>query len=301
MMKGVILMAYGTPRSLKEVEAYYTNIRGGRKPSEDQVANLVERYRAIGGTSPLIRITESLRDKLQNRLRVEGSGTRIYTAMKHSPPFIADVVSQAAEDGVDQLLSIALAPHYSKMSTGTYLLAVELANAALPKGMKLDSIYSWHANPRLVAAWARRIRSAEKDLPEDYSLIFSAHSLPESILAQGDPYRNQLLETSKLVGVEVGRVGWSFAFQSASHTNEPWLGPDILNHLQTLLDGGKRSFLIAPVGFVSDHLEILYDIDVECRQWANERGVRLARCESFNDSEDLVECLYSLVLEKQFR
>jgi len=301
MMKGVVLMAYGTPRSLDEVQAYYTNIRGGRTPSESDVAHLVERYRAIGGTSPLIKITESLRDGLQKRIASEGSETRVYTGMKHSPPFIADVVARIADDGVDQLLSIALAPHYSKMSTGSYMLAVELANDALPRKMKLDSVLSWHDNPGLIEAWAGRIRRSEKSLPKDYSLIFSAHSLPESILAQGDPYRDQLLETSELVASKLGRREWSFAFQSASHTREPWLGPDILDHLQSLLDKGRKSFLIAPVGFVSDHLEILYDIDVECREWATDRGVQLARCESLNDSNELIGCLHSLVVGKQYR
>jgi ferrochelatase len=301
MMKGVILMAYGTPRSLDEVQAYYTNIRGGRTPSESDVANLIERYRAIGGTSPLIKITESLRDGLQQRIASEGSETRVYTGMKHSPPFITDVVARIADDGVDQLLSIALAPHYSKMSTGSYMLAVELANDARPRKMKLDSVLSWHDNPGLIEAWAGRIRRSEKSLPKDYSLIFSAHSLPESILAQGDPYRDQLLETSELVASKLGHREWSFAFQSASHTREPWLGPDILDHLQSLLDKGRSSFLIAPVGFVSDHLEILYDIDVECRQWARDRGVQLARCESLNDSNELIGCLHSLVVGKQYR
>ncbi|MGD0637160.1 MAG: ferrochelatase [Nitrososphaerales archaeon] len=300
MMKGVILMAYGTPRSLDEVQAYYTNIRGGRTPPESDVANLVERYRAIGGTSPLIRITESLRDGLQRRISNGGSETRVYTAMKHSPPFIADVVAGIADDGVDQLLSIALAPHYSRMSTGTYMLAVELANDALPRKMKLDSVLSWHDNPLLIEAWAERIRQAEKGLPADYSLIFSAHSLPVSILAQGDPYRDQLLGTAEAVASRLGRKEWSFAFQSASHTREPWLGPDILDHMQSLLDKGAGSFLIAPIGFVSDHLEILYDIDVECRKWAKDRGVRLARCESFNDSDELIACLQSLIAGKQY-
>ena len=136
--------------------------------------------------------------------------------------------------------------------------------------MKLDSVLSWHENPRLIEAWAGRIRQAEKKLPGGYSLIFSAHSLPESILAQGDPYRSQLLETSELIASEIRKEQWSFAFQSASHTREPWLGPDILDHLQSLLEKGRNSFLIAPVGFVSDHLEILYDIDVECREWADD-------------------------------
>ncbi|MDG6926831.1 MAG: ferrochelatase, partial [Nitrososphaerota archaeon] len=234
------------------------------------------------------------------KLAASGSETRVYSAMKHSPPFIADVVKEAAADGVDELLSITLAPHYSKMSVGTYNHAVELANAALPTKMKLDFVLSWHKHPELIEAWARRVRRAERILPADYSLVFSAHSLPERILAQGDPYRNQLLETSELIAAEAGKARWSFSFQSASHTNEPWLGPDILEHLQGLVDRGQQDFLVAPIGFVSDHLEILYDIDIECRQWAKDYGVRLTRCESLNDSDELIGCLRSLVLEKHF-
>jgi ferrochelatase len=294
-------MAYGTPRTLDEVEDYYTNIRGGRKPAEADLQNLVDRYRAIGGTSPLIRITESVGEKLGERMLAAGSQTRVYTAMKHSPPFIADVVRRVAEDGVDQVLAIALAPHYSRLSTGSYLLAVEMANDSISRKMKLDRVLSWHEHPALIGAWAERIRRASAQLPEDYALIFSAHSLPESILAQGDPYRDQLLETSRLAAAAAGREEWTFAFQSASHTREPWLGPDILAHLQTLFEKGRRSFLLAPVGFVSDHLEILYDIDVECRHWADEHGARLVRCESLNDSPEFVECLYSLVTERGYR
>jgi ferrochelatase len=300
-LKGVILMAYGTPRTLEEVEAYYTNIRGGRRPPDADLQNLVERYRAIGGTSPLIRITESVCEKLEQALRAGGSETRVYMAMKHSRPFISDVVRRVADDGMDQALAIALAPHYSTMSVGSYLLAVDVANDSLPKKMRVDRVLSWHEHPKLIEAWAARVASASAGLTDDYSLIFSAHSLPESILAHHDPYRDQLLETSKLVAEAVGRSGWTFAFQSASHTSEPWLGPDILEHLQSLYEVGRRSFLIAPVGFVSDHLEILYDIDVECRTWAEDLGVQLRRCQSLNDSPEFIECLLALVTEKGYR
>ncbi len=300
-MKGVILLAYGTPRSLDDVETYYTHIRGGQKPSQAELANLVERYKAIGGTSPLIRITEGQRDKLQERLRREGSSTHIYSAMKHSPPFIADVISKAAGDQVDELLAIALAPHYSRMSIGSYMRTVEQANSALSRKMRLDFVLSWHKNSKLIEAWAKRVRRAERNLSGNYSLIFSAHSLPERILAEGDPYKDQLLKTSSLVAAEIENKVWSFSFQSASHTNEPWLGPDILDHLQARYERGERSFLIAPIGFVSDHLEILYDIDVECSQWANDHTVELARCESLNDSDEFTDCLYSVVLEKAFQ
>ncbi|MDG6997895.1 MAG: ferrochelatase, partial [Nitrososphaerota archaeon] len=222
-MKGVLLLAYGTPRSLSEVVEYYTNIRGGRNPSDGEVANLVERYKAIGGLSPLIHITESLRNKLQMKLESNDSDTQVYSAMKHSRPFISDIVADAAKNGVDELLSIALAPHYSRMSVGTYMLAVELANESLPRKMKLDNISSWHAHSIFIKAWADSISRAEKKLGEDYSLVFSAHSLPEVIRKQGDPYVYELLETSELVANAVGRKNWSFAFQSAGHTREPWL------------------------------------------------------------------------------
>lgn len=293
-------MTYGTPSSMEGVAEYYTNIRGGQRPSQAEIDNLRRRYETIGGTSPLIRITESLRGKLQRRLAAEGSETLVYSAMKHSEPFIADVVRRAADEGVDELLSIALAPHFSKMSVGTYMLAVEMANAALPRKMKLTSVDSWHTNPKLIRAWASRIRSAERTLPGTYSLVFSAHSLPEKILASGDPYRYQLVESCESVSAALRREEWSFSFQSAGHTRDPWLGPDILEHLQDRLDYGSRSFLIAPIGFVADHLEILYDIDVECRHWAETAGARLERCRMLNDDDDFVECLRSVVDERRF-
>jgi ferrochelatase len=299
-MKGVMLMTYGTPRSLEGVEEYYTNIRGGQRPTDAEIESLRQRYKAIGGTSPLIRTTESLREKLQRRVAEQGSGTLVYSAMKHSEPFIADVVKRAAGDGVDELLSIALAPHYSKMSVGTYTLAVEMANEALPRRMKLDSVSSWHKNPKLIEAWVSRVRSSEKKLPGTYSLVFSAHSLPEKILASGDPYRYQLIETCELISAAIRRSEWTFSFQSAGHTREPWLGPDILEHLQGQFNRGSRSFLIAPIGFVADHLEILYDIDIECKQWAEKNGALLARCDSLNDRDDFVDCLHSIILERRF-
>lgn len=299
-MKGVLLMTYGTPGSLQGVEEYYTNIRGGQKPAEEEIENLRGRYRAIGGTSPLIRTTESLRGKLERSLSDRGSDTRVYSAMKHSEPFIADVVRQAADEGVEELLSIALAPHYSRMSVGTYMLAVEMANASLPRKMRLDSVGSWNLNPGLVEAWASRVRRAGLKFPGDFSLVFSAHSLPERVLAGGDPYRYQLIETCESIASALRRTEWSFAFQSAGHTRDPWLGPDILAHLQTKFDGGSRSFLIAPIGFVADHLEILYDIDIECREWAAGKGARLERCDMLNDDDDFVGCLGSIVSEKKF-
>lgn len=299
-MKGVLLMTYGTPRSIDGVEDYYTNIRGGQRPAPAEIENLRQRYKAIGGTSPLTRITESLREKLQRSLADGGSETRVYSAMKHSEPFIAEVVKKASSEGVNELLSVALAPHYSRMSVGTYMLAVEMANAALPRRMRLDSVSSWHANPKLVDAWASRVRRAEQMFPGPYSLVFSAHSLPEKILADGDPYSYQLIESCEAIAASLRRAEWSFSFQSAGHTRDPWLKPDILEHLQALYDQGSRSFLVAPIGFVANHLEILYDIDIECRGWATEHSAQLERCEMLNDDDDFVECLRSIIEERHF-
>ena len=299
-MKGVMLMTYGTPRSLEGVAEYYTDIRGGQRPTDAEIENLRRRYEAIGGTSPLIHITNGLAEKLQRTLEKEGSDTRVYSAMKHSDPFIADVVKRAAGEGVDELLSIALAPHYSRMSVGTYMLAVEMANASLARRMKLDSVSSWHTNAWLIEAWAKRIKAAERKLPKEHSLVFSAHSLPEKTLAGGDPYRYQLIESCELISAVIRRNQWSFAFQSAGHTRDPWLGPDILDHLQAQLEDGAKSFLIAPIGFVANHLEILYDIDIECKDWAAEHGARLERCDMLNDDDDFVGCLGSIVRERQF-
>lgn len=298
-MKAILLLAYGTPRNLDEVEAYYTHIRRGRKPSKEQVDELVQRYRAIGGTSPLIDITERERAGLQERLRGAGSETKVFAGMKHSSPFISDVAQTAARDA-DEILAIPLAPHYSAMSVGSYVKTVEDACAPLPRKPGLHFVKSWHTNPHLIDAWSARVLKAEKSLPPDHALIFSAHSLPERIIAEGDPYKDQLLETSRLVAAKLGKQDWTFSFQSAGHTSEPWLGPDILDHLESLYAGGKRAFLVAQIGFVSDHLEVLYDLDVEARGWADSRGAAFQRCESLNDSKEMIDCLYSLAAERKF-
>jgi ferrochelatase len=303
-MKGILLMAYGAPRTLDDVEAYYTHIRemyrGGGKPSAGEVSELTERYRRIGGVSPLIEITENQKKKLQAKLDSAGSSTVVYSGMKHSPPFIADVVNEACNDGIDELFGLVLAPHYSSMSVGTYIQAMNEANVKLARPMKIQYVESWHDNPLLIELWTEKVVEAELKLGGDSnSLVFSAHSLPERIL-KTDPYKDQLLETSKLVGEKLHRQKWSFCFQSASQSREPWLGPDIHDHLESLYARGDRNFLLAPVGFVADHLEILYDIDIECKEWARNRGAKLERCVMPNDSSKLIDCLYSIAASKGF-
>lgn len=293
-MRGILLTAYGTPRTLDDVEEYYTHIRGGRKPSPEQLEDLISRYKSIGGTSPLIEITEAQRSKLQVRLREGGMEARVFAGMKHSPPFISEVVKEAAESGVDTLLTIALAPHYSTISIGSYINAVTAANQQLGSSMRLEFVKSWHDNPGLISMWSGLVKAAAGKVEAPYALVCSAHSLPARIISQGDPYRDELLHTSELVAGRSGSDDWSFTFQSASATGEPWLAPDILDHLESLSKAGKRSFVLAPLGFVSDHLEILYDIDVECRRWAEKAGIDLVRCDSPNDSDALIDCLYSV-------
>jgi protoporphyrin/coproporphyrin ferrochelatase len=299
-VKGVILMAYGSPASIEDVEAYYTHIRGGRKPSPEQLRNLISRYRAIGGPSPLLKITKSQADGLQASLSKSGSSTRVYAGMKHSEPFIGEVLTGAKSDGVTDLLCVAMAPHYSGISIGGYMKAVEDANGDAVADLKVKFVKSWHTKPGLISLWAKRVASLIPPSVAGAEVIFSAHSLPERILREGDPYRDQLLETSRLIAREADCAAWSFAFQSASKTGEPWLGPDILDHLQSRFESGKRHFIVAPIGFVSDHLEILYDIDVECRNWSDRVGARMLRCESPNDSPVFIACLKSIVEENGF-
>lgn len=299
-MKGILLMAYGGPTSMDGVEAYYTHIRGGRKPSPEQLADLEARYRAIGGPSPLMKITQDQASSLQSSLSTSGSKTKVYAGMKHSEPFIGGAVDLARSEGVDNLLSVALAPHYSRMSVGGYIRAVNESCERSGGAMKCDFVKSWHDNSSLVSLWSERVRRLRAGAGDDCEVIFSAHSLPERIVSEGDPYKDQLLETSKLVAEAAGNVPWSFAFQSASATGEPWLGPDVLKHLQSRYDAGIRSFIMAPIGFVSDHLEILYDIDVECRGWSEKAGATLLRCPSPNATPEFTECLRSIVDKEGF-
>ncbi len=294
-------MAYGTPATLDDVKAYYTHIRGGREPSADQLSDLVNRYRAIGGNSPLLKITQRQAAKLESVLAAKGPEVkRVYAGMKHSPPFLSEVVRNASEDGVTELLCVAMAPHYSTMSIGGYMRSVEEVNARLGRKLKINFVRSWHDRPDFVSLWVDRIRRTRRLTRNRASLVFSAHSLPEKILQIGDPYKQQLMESSNLIADKLEWKDWTFTFQSASQSGEKWLGPDILEHLKSLYDQGSRSFLIAPIGFVSDHLEILYDIDVECAEWAKQYDSQLLRCESLNDSDDFISCLASLVAESGF-
>ncbi len=291
---GVLLMAYGSPATLDDVEAYYAHIRGGRAPSPEQVEELRARYRRIGGRSPLLAITQAQAAAVERALRARGLAARTYVGMKHAPPFIADAVPAMAADGVTRAVAIALAPQYSRMSVGSYHAVA--AEAAAAHDLTLRCIDSWHDHAGLVAAIAARVAQARRRFATgaDPIVIFTAHSLPARIRSWNDPYPDQLLDTSGRVAAAAGVAQWRFAYQSASHTGEPWLGPDLLDMLRSVHAAGWREVVVCPVGFVADHLEVLYDIDVEGQEVASALGLRLERAPSLNDGPDFVAVLTDL-------
>jgi ferrochelatase len=273
-------MAYGSPSRPEDIPAYFADIRGGRPASPEAVAELTERYRRIGGSSPLNEITERQRTAL-----AEALGMPVYVGMKHWHPHIRDAADQAIADGAGRIIGLVLAPHFSRMSVGEYHR--QLAEACAGRA-ELVFIASYHAHEPLIELLADRVRGT------DAHVVFTAHSLPERILAEHDPYKDQLLETSALVADRAGLESWSFAFQSESPTGEPWLGPDILDELESLYAEGVRKVLVAPIGFVADHLEILWDIDVEAREKAAELGLELDRIDSLNDDPAFIRVLASV-------
>jgi ferrochelatase len=283
MSTAVVLMAYGSPERLDDVPAYYADIRGGRPIAPEQLEDLVERYRRLGieDANPLNAITEQTRAALEHEL-----GLPVFTGMKHWTPRIAEAADKAIDSGADTVAGLVLAPHYSRLSIAGYREQLE---RALDDRAGLVFVESWHDNPGFVSFLAERIRGTGAHV------VFTAHSLPARILEEGDPYRDQLLETARLVAEKAGVSEWTFSFQSASPTGEPWLGPDILDHLTELHEGGTDDVLICPVGFVSDHLEIRWDLDTEARELAGELGMRVDRIEMPNSDPRFVAVLAEIV------
>ena len=283
MKQAVVLMAYGSPERLADVPAYYADIRSGRPIAPDHLADLVERYRRLGveGSSPLNAITEETRAALEDDL-----GLPVFTGMKHWTPRIADAADRAVSAGAKQIAGLVLAPHYSALSIAGYRDQLE---QALAGRAELRFVESWYDEPGFVELLADRVRGTEAHV------VFTAHSLPERILAAGDPYRDQLLETSRLIAEAARLSSWSFSFQSESPTGEPWLGPDILDHLESLQRQGVEHVLVCPVGFVSDHLEIRWDLDVEAQEKAAELGLRLERIEMPNSDPAFIRTLATIL------
>jgi protoporphyrin/coproporphyrin ferrochelatase len=286
MSTAVVLMAYGSPDRIEDVPAYYADIRGGRPVSPERLVELVERYRRLGieDSNPLNEITEATRAGLEAEL-----GLPVFTGMRHWQPRIAAAVEQALAGGADTIVGLVLAPHYSTLSIEKYRLLLE---DAVSDRAELRFVERWGAEPGFVALLAERLA---KEGHEDAHVVFTAHSLPARIVEEGDPYRDELLETAGLVAEQAGVEDWSFSFQSESPTGEPWLGPDILDHLDTLAGDGVRDVLLCPVGFVSDHLEIRWDLDTEAVERAATLGVRLRRIDLPNADPAFVHVLAGLV------
>jgi protoporphyrin/coproporphyrin ferrochelatase len=283
MNAAVVLMAYGSPERLSDVPAYYADIRGGRPIAPENLADLVERYRRLGieDSSPLNAITEQTRAALEGELELP-----VFTGMKHWTPRIAEAVESALESGAEEIVGLVLAPHYSALSIVGYREQLE---GALAGRGELRFVESWYEELGFVELLADRVRGTGAHV------VFTAHSLPARILDQGDPYNDQLLETSRRVAETAGLSDWSFSFQSESPTGEPWLGPDILDHLESLRGQGIERVLVCPVGFVSDHLEIRWDLDVEAQEKAAELGMQLERIDMPNADPTFVRTLAGII------
>jgi ferrochelatase len=295
---GVLVMAYGGPGSLEEIPGYLADIRHGRPTPRAVLEEITENYRAIGGSSPLLAVSRRQVDALGAEL---GDGYRCYLGMRHWSPWIEDVVGEMAEDGVTQAVSLVLAPHFSAMSVARYQQKIADGLELYRARIHFEHVPSYHDVPGLVEAFASRVEDGLSGWPDDerdrVHVVFSAHSLPQRLLESGDPYGEQCLETARLVAARSGVSDerWSWAYQSAGRTPEPWAGPDIAEHLRELDAVGVRDVVAVPVGFVSDHVEVLFDIDRRAAAVAAELGMRLERPPALNDDPVFIATLAEVV------
>ncbi|WP_239617571.1 ferrochelatase [Cohnella mopanensis] len=297
---GILVMSYGTPESLEGIEAYYTHIRRGHPPTAEQLEDLTSRYQAIvGGVFPLRENTNGQVAALQRTLdELAGEGVYVcYQGLKHAAPYIEDGVAAMAADGITEAIGIVLTPQYSVMSVGGYMKRAQ--EEAEKCGIAFKAVQEYHLHPELIDALSKRVKDGLErlgDMREEALVLFSAHSLPAKVLEMKDPYADQLLATSAAVAKAAGVDKWQFTWQSAGQTGQPWLGPDILETLERLSSEGVKSVLVTPVGFVSDHLEVLYDIDIEARKFAEERNIRLERIRMLNDDPQYMAALADTVI-----
>lgn len=275
-MIGVLVMAYGSPATPEEIEPYYTHIRRGRPPTEEQLADLRRRYDAVGGTSTLRARTDAQARVLQDAL---GDGYRVALGMKHAAPLIEDTVATFTD--CERIVGLVLAPHFSGMSVGEYL---ERAHEAAP--VPFTAIESWATEPAYVAFLADAVRDGLASMPADTRVLFTAHSLPARIVDAGDPYPDEIRATAEAVAREVG-IAFATGWQSAGRTPEPWLGPDVLE----VIDASGTALLVCPCGFVSDHLEVAYDLDIEAAKRAAEKGIAFGRTRVLNDDAAVLAAL----------
>jgi ferrochelatase len=295
----VLLMAYGTPRTPAEIEPYYTDIRRGRAPTPEQLADLVARYDAIGGISPLAARTEAQRDALQKALNEIAPDTyEVVLGLKHAAPMIETSVNELAARGFQHIIGLVLAPHFSSFSIGQYMGRARAA--AEPHGITVTAIDSWATEPAFVEFLAADLRSRLSTMPANTKVLFTAHSLPQRIIDAGDPYPDELRSTAEAVAIAAGLdswSSWSIAWQSAGRTPEPWIGPDILAVIDDLAASENASgVVVCACGFVADHLEVLFDLDIEAKQHAQAKGLAFDRTSCVNDDATIMHALAQRVI-----
>lgn len=295
----VMAMAYGTPATLADLASYYTHIRHGRPPSPELLAELRERYEAIGGRSPLLEITQAQADGLGAALGAAGHpDVEVVVGMKHAPPFIEDAARGLLAGGVERVVGLVLAPHYSSMSVGQYAARAATALGEGPRAPSFAMVRSWATTRGYVDWLADAVRAALDQLGDAAvraEVVFTAHSLPERILAAGDPYPTELAATAQAVARAAGLERWSVAWQSAGRTAEAWIGPDILEVVPKIAAAGASGLVVCPAGFVADHLEVLYDLDVEAAAAARSLDLPFARTVSPNADPGLAAALADVV------
>jgi len=298
----VLLMAYGTPRTPAEIEPYYTDIRRGRAPTPEQLADLIARYDAIGGISPLAARTEAQRDALQSALNAIAPDTyEVVLGLKHAAPMIETAVNDLAARGFQHIIGLVLAPHYSSFSIGQYMGRARAA--AEPHGLTVTSIDSWATEPAFIEFLAADLRTRLSAMPENTKVLFTAHSLPQRIIDAGDPYPDELRSTAEAVATAAGLESWSswsIAWQSAGRTPEPWIGPDILAVIDDLAASENASgVVVCACGFVADHLEVLFDLDIEAKKHAEAKGLSFDRTSCVNDNASIMRALAQRVVSAQ--
>ncbi|HEY0779089.1 MAG TPA: ferrochelatase [Gemmatirosa sp.] len=298
MKTALLLLAYGTPETPEHIEPYYTHIRGGRPPSQERMDDLRHRYEAVGGRTPLTRLTNEVRDAVAAGLAARDLDVPVYVGMKHWTPWIAEAVAQMAADGVERVVCLVLAPHYSRFSVGGYQRYLFEGMHKNGVQFTIDFVEQWHDDPGFIDTIATVVGDELATWPaeqrDDVTVVFSAHSLPERIRTWGDPYEAQLEESARLVSERAGLAGYRRAWQSAGMTGEPWIGPDILDFLPQLQAEGVKHVLQVPIGFVCDHLEILYDLDIEAKQRAEALGITYRRTALPNVRPDFVAALVDI-------
>ncbi|WP_080847458.1 ferrochelatase [Cytobacillus gottheilii] len=301
---GLLVMAYGTPYREEDIERYYTHIRHGRRPSDEMLEDLRSRYEAIGGISPLAQITKEQAEGLEQHLNdiQDEYEFKMYIGLKHIEPFVEDAVQQMHADGITEAVSIVLAPHFSTFSIKSYNGRAK-EEAEKLGGLTITSVESWYKEPRFIQYWSDALKTVVDSMPEeekdDFVLVVSAHSLPEKIIQMGDPYPDQLKETADLIAEAAQIKNYEIGWQSAGNTPEPWLGPDVQDLTRDLYEQkGYKAFVYAPVGFVAEHLEVLYDNDYECKVVTDEVGASYYRPAMPNAKPEFIDAMAAVVLNK---